>query len=189
MYRLSSHPDIQKKLREELFTIDTDEPTMDQLASLGYLDNFIREVLRVHPAIQMVPREATRDDVLPLESPVTDTNGVVHSQLRYAYVLVFSFQTCCQSEDGTRISKGQMILVPITGINTDRTIWGEDFSRFRFAIVFPCQTCVFTNSVTRPERWDNIPKAASSIPGSIPNLMSFWGGHRNCIGMRFALVE
>lgn len=40
-----------------------------------------------------------------------------------------------------------------------------------------------------PERWDNVPQEASSIPGIAPNLMSFIGGPRSCVGHRFAVAE
>ena len=41
----------------------------------------------------------------------------------------------------------------------------------------------------RPERWENIPKSASSVPGVWGNLLTFIGGPRACIGYRFSLVE
>lgn len=41
----------------------------------------------------------------------------------------------------------------------------------------------------RPERWDNLPAAVSSIPGVWGNLLTFLGGARACIGYRFSLVE
>ena len=44
-------------------------------------------------------------------------------------------------------------------------------------------------SISRPERWANIPDAATSIPGVWSNLLTFSGGPRACIGFRFSLVE
>jgi hypothetical protein len=59
----------------------------------------------------------------------------------------------------------------------------------------------------RPDRWDNIPDAASKIPGVWANLLTFLAGEQsngkyhsvlngilhegphNCIGFRFSLVE
>jgi hypothetical protein len=35
LFYLACHPKIQTKLREELVALSTDEPTMDQLNSLG----------------------------------------------------------------------------------------------------------------------------------------------------------
>lgn len=41
----------------------------------------------------------------------------------------------------------------------------------------------------RPERWESIPEAATSIPGIWGNMLTFLGGQRACIGFRFSLVE
>ena len=43
--------------------------------------------------------------------------------------------------------------------------------------------------ISRPERWENIPDAATSIHGVWGNLLTFIGGPRACIGYRFSLVE
>ena len=42
---------------------------------------------------------------------------------------------------------------------------------------------------SRPERWESIPNAASSVPGVWANILTFIGGPRACIGYRFSLVE
>ncbi|KAI0043380.1 hypothetical protein FA95DRAFT_1609417 [Auriscalpium vulgare] len=42
---------------------------------------------------------------------------------------------------------------------------------------------------SRPERWENIPEAAHSIPGIWGNSLAFSGGTRACIGYRFSVVE
>ena len=75
LYALSLHPHIQSKLREELYTLATDAPTMDELNSLHYLDFVVRESLRVHPPVASSLRSATRDEVIPLAIPFTNTKG------------------------------------------------------------------------------------------------------------------
>ncbi|EJD39284.1 cytochrome P450 [Auricularia subglabra TFB-10046 SS5] len=70
-----------------------------------------------------------------------------------------------------RVQKGDQIQLPIWAINRSKDIWGPDADQFR------------------PDRWDNLPEAASTIPGISPNLMSFIGGPRGCIGHRFAVAE
>lgn len=70
-----------------------------------------------------------------------------------------------------RVQKGDQIQLPIWAINRSKDIWGPDADQFR------------------PERWDHLPEAASTIPGISPNLMSFIGGPRGCIGHRFAVAE
>lgn len=63
------------KLREELFTLQSDTPTLEELNSLPYLDAVIRENLRVHAPVSHVSRIAAGDDVLPLGTPCVDTHG------------------------------------------------------------------------------------------------------------------
>jgi cytochrome P450 len=73
---------VQTKLREELLTVDTDNPTMDQLNALPYLDMVIRESLRVHPPVPATSRISMKDDILPLSKAVVDCKGKVHHTIR-----------------------------------------------------------------------------------------------------------
>jgi cytochrome P450 len=56
---------------------------MDELNSLPYLDAVVREIARVHPPVPETIRVAMKDEVLPLNTPITDKNGVVRDFLRY----------------------------------------------------------------------------------------------------------
>ncbi|KAM6500936.1 Cytochrome P450 [Amanita muscaria] len=151
LYSLTQYPDVQEKLRTELLTVSTDNPTMDDLNALPYLDAFVRETLRVHAPVPSSIREATQDDVIPLEHPVKDEQGNLQHYVR--------------------VTKGQTIFIPILAINRSKDIWGEDAHDFK------------------PERWQSIPEAATSIPGVWGNQLTFLGGTRACIGYRFSLVE
>lgn len=82
LFSLTQHPDVQAKLRDELLTLDTDTPTMDELSSLPYLDMFVKEVLRFHCPVPMTMRTAMHDDVIPLSTPVVDRNGVKLESVR-----------------------------------------------------------------------------------------------------------
>lgn len=68
---------IQEKLRAELanLSFQCKEPTMDELHALPYLDAVVRETLRLYPVIPGGPREAAKDDVIPLSTPIIDRNG------------------------------------------------------------------------------------------------------------------
>lgn len=70
-----------------------------------------------------------------------------------------------------RVQRGDQIQVPLYLINRSKTFFGADADEFR------------------PERWDNPLAEAAAIPGVIPNLMSFSGGPRSCVGHRFAVAE
>ncbi|KAG6820051.1 hypothetical protein H0H93_006066 [Arthromyces matolae] len=111
LYALTQDKTIQNKLREELLAVETDNPTMDQLNALPYLDMVVRETLRVHCPVPSTIRISIKDDVVPLGQPITDLKGVVR--------------------DSIHISKGQMLFIPILAINRDPSIWGEDAAEFR----------------------------------------------------------
>ncbi|KAJ7099750.1 cytochrome P450 [Mycena epipterygia] len=151
LYALACNQGAQRKLREELLGLDTESPTLDELNSLPYLESVIRETMRVHSPVPYTARIATTDDVLPLSRPYVDGKGKMHGSLR--------------------ISKGQVIHIPILDVNLDKETWGDDAGEFR------------------PERWDDVPAAASAVPGVWAHLFTFLAGPRNCIGFRFALAE
>ncbi|KAE9404971.1 cytochrome P450 [Gymnopus androsaceus JB14] len=151
LYALVGRLDVQQKLRDELYTLQTENPTMEELNSLSYLDAVVRETLRLHAPVPSVMRVAAEDDVIPLSQPVIDRNGVTHNTLS--------------------VQKGQAISISILAINRDKAVWGEDALEFK------------------PERWQNIPEAATSIPGVWGNMMTFLGGAKACIGYRFSLIE
>ncbi|KZV95955.1 cytochrome P450 [Exidia glandulosa HHB12029] len=151
MYALANNPAMQKKLRDELLAVPTDSPTLDELNALPYLDQVLREVLRLHTVVSFVEREAVNDDIIPLRNPITGADGQTITQVK--------------------VQKGDQIMIPIWLINRSKDNWGPDADDFR------------------PERWENPPAEASGIPGIAPNLMSFLGGPRSCIGFRFAIAE
>ena len=83
-------------------------------------------------------------------------------------------------------------MIPIALINRDKSVWGEDASEFKLVLFLNSFFIWLSDlffSPPRPERWENIPNAASSVPGVWANLLTFIGGPRACIGFRFSLVE
>ncbi|KAF7331414.1 Cytochrome P450 [Mycena kentingensis (nom. inval.)] len=111
LHALSTNLRVQAKLRDELFTLETDTPTMEELNGLEYLDWVLRETLRLYAPVVFVQRVALQEDVLPLSQPYTDKQGNVHSNLV--------------------IPKGQMIHIPLLAVNTSTEIWGEDALEFK----------------------------------------------------------
>ncbi|KAJ6530058.1 cytochrome P450 [Mycena vulgaris] len=72
------------------------------------------------------------------------------------------------------INKGQTVVVAIEAVNRDPDIWGPDADKWV------------------PERWiDGLPQSVndSSVPGAFSNTLSFLGGNRSCIGMKFSEIE
>jgi cytochrome P450 len=82
LYALTQDKDVQTKLREEVSNLSTDDPSMDDLNGLPYLDAVVRETLRLYPPVPFVPREAMKDDCIPLSKPFTDRKGVVRNEIR-----------------------------------------------------------------------------------------------------------
>ncbi|KAJ7452640.1 cytochrome P450 [Mycena latifolia] len=111
LHALSLNIVAQTKLRAELLTVSTDNPTMDELNSLEYLEMVVRETMRLHAPVVFIQRMAMQDDVLPLAKPYIDKAGNAH--------------------DSLPIPKGQVIHLPILALNTDMDIWGPDAGEFR----------------------------------------------------------
>ncbi|KAF8816768.1 cytochrome P450 [Phlegmacium glaucopus] len=111
LYSLTQNKQAQTKLRQEVSDVSTDNPTMDDLNGLPYLDAVVRETLRLHPSIPSLIRAAKKNDCIPLSQPFTDRKGVVRNEIR--------------------VRKGQSITVPIFFINRDKSIWGEDSTEFK----------------------------------------------------------
>ncbi|KAI0360869.1 cytochrome P450 [Trametes cingulata] len=111
LYALSQKPALQQKLREELLTVPTETPSMDELNALPFLDMVVRETLRLYAPITMIVREAMKDDVIPLSEPFTDRFGNVHY--------------------GIKIAKGNRVVIPILAIHRSKMIWGEDALEFK----------------------------------------------------------
>ena len=83
LYAMTQAPDVQTKLRDELLSVDTEIPSMDELMALPYLDAVVRETLRVHAPAPATSRIAMKDDELPVEKPYTDRHGVVRNTVAY----------------------------------------------------------------------------------------------------------
>jgi cytochrome P450 len=63
VHSLAHHPQYQERLRDEVLGLvsTTTDPAFADIESLSFLDNFLREVLRVHCPVAYIPREATQD--------------------------------------------------------------------------------------------------------------------------------
>ncbi|KAI0701721.1 cytochrome P450 [Earliella scabrosa] len=113
---LADHPDVQERLRDEItHAIEADGVggtlDFDTLMELPYMDAVCRETLRVSPGVASLFRDAMKDTVLPLSTPI---------QLR----------------DGTTVSaiplpKGTRIVANVAAINRDPGLWGPDAEVWR----------------------------------------------------------
>jgi len=111
LFALTQNVEAQTKLRNEVLAVGTDNPTMDELNALPYLDAVVRETLRIHAPVASTMRVATQDDILPLGEPIKDKYG--------------------RMMDGIPIKKGQTLMIPILALNRAKSIWGEDSLEFK----------------------------------------------------------
>ena len=170
LFSLTQEPQYQVKLREELLTLATDTPSMEELNNLPYLDAVVREALRLHSPAPITIRVAKENDVIPLEKPFADVDGKMQNEIK--------------------IKKGESVIIPIKIVNRSEKIWGKDAAQFRYASRYSlCAFITQRHKYHRPERWESLPDAARKIPGIWGNQLTFLGGSHSCIGYKFALVE
>ncbi|KAJ3558398.1 hypothetical protein NM688_g949 [Phlebia brevispora] len=122
LYLLAKYPDVQTRLRTELLSAMPSTPieslTEDEIqslyaviAELPYLDNVIKETLRLIPPVHSSIRVAMQDDMVPTSSPLkrrTADGEIVEEHVKQIHV-----------------PKGTFIHVPIEGFQLDKEIWGE----------------------------------------------------------------
>jgi len=94
--------EAQRKLREELLTLNTGSPTTDDLKALKYLDMVVREALRLWSPVSSSKRVAVKDVLLPLWD-----GGFV------------------------KLNKDDEVRIPIHPMNTTKDVWGEDAAEFK----------------------------------------------------------
>ena len=99
--------DAQRKLREELLTLNTDGPTMDDLKALKYLDMVVREALRLWSPVSSSKRVAVKDVTLLLR------DGRV-----------------------VKLNQGDEVRIPIHPMNTSKEVWGADAAEFKYVNLF-----------------------------------------------------
>ncbi|XP_026840952.1 probable cytochrome P450 6a14 [Drosophila persimilis] len=106
LYELAQHPDIQRRVREEidavLKKVEGGEITYDALAEMNYLEKVLAETLRKHPIVPQLIREANQN----YKVPNTDIT----------------------------IDKGTTVLIPVHSIHHDPEIYPqpEHFDPSRF---------------------------------------------------------
>lgn len=65
---------------------------MDELMALPYLDMVVRESLRLHAPIPETGRVAMRADVVPLDRPFTDRDGLVHDHVKCVHASILTMR-------------------------------------------------------------------------------------------------
>ncbi|XP_052023972.1 cytochrome P450 3A11-like [Apodemus sylvaticus] len=134
LYSLATHPDIQKKLQQEIDRALPSKapPTYDVVMEMEYLDMVLSETLRLYPIANRLERVSKKDVEI----------------------------------DGVFIPKGSTVMIPSYALHHDPQHWPqpEEF---------------------QPERFSKENKGSIDPYVYLP----FGNGPRNCIGMRFALMN
>ncbi|XP_071447749.1 cytochrome P450 6a2-like [Hetaerina americana] len=130
LYELARHPDIQKKMAEEIDQVlekHNGELTYESLSEMPYMDRVISETLRLYPAVPILFRECTKEYRIKREEfpdPLMPTN---------------------RKEDIV-IEKGVKVLLPIVGLHYDPKYYPhpEKFDPDRFTEEAKSQRPPFT---------------------------------------------
>ncbi|KAK7020970.1 cytochrome P450 [Favolaschia claudopus] len=75
MLELAQRPELQARLREEIYTTLSTAGSSDQYDNMPLLNAFIKETLRMYPAAALSERVALEDSVIPLATPITTRSG------------------------------------------------------------------------------------------------------------------
>ena len=172
--------EVQRKLRRELreihhlhsAAVPSGSCTEEELSAVlnnSYLDAVVRESLRVNSPITTTMRLVSKDDFIPVSSPLLSSRPGFNDSLTSG------------STNAIRVNKGDIISIPIQAINKNKEIYGEDVDEFR------------------PERWldsseKNSPSSKRGAQGLWGGILTFlngnpMNGNRACIGYRFSINE
>ncbi|KAF8072004.1 cytochrome P450 [Lyophyllum atratum] len=113
LYLLSTHPEAQDRLREEVTAARRTYGTIpyDELVALPFMDAVCRETLRLYPPVPIVTRITRQDVVLPLSTPVKGLDGRdMHSLL---------------------VPNNTDVFISILNANRNPALWGPDASDWK----------------------------------------------------------
>ncbi|KAG7090931.1 hypothetical protein E1B28_010004 [Marasmius oreades] len=110
LYELARHPEVQRKLREEIRAREASRSgpdfTANDFDNMPYMAAVVKESMRFHPAVYQNYRQAARDDFLPLSKSIVTTSGRVLNELP--------------------VGKGTKLVLSIAAYNRNKDVFGED---------------------------------------------------------------
>jgi len=103
---LARYPAAFSTLRKEVESFDGNDIDAEGLRKLPYLQNVLKETLRMHPPLSTTTRAAVRDTVLPRGGGVSGTAPVL-------------------------VRKGDFIVISFYALHRDKGVYGDDSNTFR----------------------------------------------------------
>ncbi|KAJ7159039.1 cytochrome P450 [Mycena crocata] len=112
LWELARHPDFQEKLRAEIHTIRGAAVNINTVAleNMPLLNAFIKETLRLYPAVPISDRVALQDTVIPLGESIVTSTGEQINQIP--------------------VQKGQLVSLAIGAYQRLESRWGDDAKEF-----------------------------------------------------------
>ncbi|KAG8881596.1 hypothetical protein FRB97_009349 [Tulasnella sp. 331] len=140
---LAKNPGVQSKLRDEALAFPNDSPSMEDLNAMPYLNNVVKEILRLRTPLIGIRRTARSDTIVPLAQPIVDKNGKkVHE--------IF-------------LRAGDSVLLHTYALNTRQDLWGSDALSFR-----PERYEELSDGVSDiPSMWGNVTSFSAGPRGCI----------------------
>ncbi|KAF8909913.1 cytochrome P450 [Mucidula mucida] len=118
LLEVARHPEVQDKLRQEIRAVEVgminrgdSEFDAKDFDNMTYTTAVMKEAMRLHPAVYHNYRQAERDELLPLSTPIRTTDGKVLDHLP--------------------VPKGTKVFASIAGYNRNKAVWGEDADEFK----------------------------------------------------------
>ena len=159
MRLLAEHPTLQTELRRQILALPTDlQADAHTLAEIPLLTATIYETLRLFPPISQLLNRRTTEDIVLGESDIVLKAGTYVGYNGYVRV---KQERDCISNNVCRYTT-----------NRDQDFWGPD------------------SHLCRPERWGNTPDDINAVfrkASSKSSFISFHGGKRTCLGIKFAM--
>ncbi|KAK7045184.1 cytochrome P450 [Favolaschia claudopus] len=110
MLELAQRPELQARLREEIYTTLSTAGSSDQYDNMPLLNAFIKETLRMYPAAALSERVALEDSVIPLATPITTRSG--------------------KTIDAIPVGKGQVVMLGVAAYQRLDSRWGAKSEEF-----------------------------------------------------------
>ncbi|KAI0253563.1 cytochrome P450 [Lactifluus subvellereus] len=110
LWEIAKHPESQERVRAEIAAVRAKngggELSAADLDNMTFTQATLKESMRLHPIVYWIPREASRDDVIPLALPITTKSG--------------------EQVTSIPVKKGTQIDIAIDVYNRLPEVWGPD---------------------------------------------------------------